>query len=172
MEPVYAILAQAFRYPAPPQLERLQSGLADLPSGKAKKSLTDFVDQIRQLSLGEWEELYTHTLDLSPLVTPYIGFQIWGEGYQRGNFLARLNRAMSDARIDLDGELPDHLVPVLRYLAVTDEPLPDLLEVLQPAIEAMHKALKKSGPGNPYLQLLEAAAQAFQSLPATSGEPK
>ena len=55
---------------------------------------------IAPLSLGEWEELHTRTLDLNPPAAPYVGYQIWGDSYQRGAFLAKMNRALVEAGVD------------------------------------------------------------------------
>jgi nitrate reductase delta subunit len=150
------LLADAFRYPAPGRLEALQEGLAALPTGAAKNHLKDFVEQISSLSLGEWEELYTRTLDLNPPATPYIGYQTWGESYKRGEFMALINREMNALGIDADGELPDHLIPVLLYLGRSPRPVPEVLEILGPSVQRMRHVLHKKDPGNPYLSLFDA----------------
>lgn len=150
----YLLFAESFRYPAPGRLEVIERGLASL-KGDARSGFAAFIKGIQSLSLSEWEELYTRTWDLNPLAAPYLGYQIWGENYQRGNFMASLNRVMLDKGIDADGELPDHLIPVLRYLAVEPDPLPELLENFPSAIERIHKALQKAEPDNPYTRLVE-----------------
>jgi nitrate reductase delta subunit len=155
-----AILAEAFRYPSPDRLEQLEYWTLDLPPGPVKNSLASFLGKALELTLGEWEELYTRTWDLNPLAVPYIGFQLWGEDYRRGNFMARLQAAYREAGVELDGELPDHLVPVLQYLDRANEPLPELLEALPQAVEKMAAALKKSEPENPYLILIESVGNA------------
>jgi nitrate reductase molybdenum cofactor assembly chaperone NarJ/NarW len=157
---IFAYLAEAFRYPAAGRIEWLRSGLARLPEGPVKRGCAVFLQEVGGLSLSQWEELYTHTLDLNPAAAPYIGFQVWGESYQRGNFLSQLNRALCEQGIDLDGELPDHLIAALRYLDVASQPLPELLEALGPAIDKMQAALRKSQPGNPYIDLMETVKQA------------
>jgi nitrate reductase delta subunit len=160
----YALIAEAFCYPAPGRAERLAAGLAELPDSAEKKALASFLKKVRLLSLGDWEELHTRTLDLNPPVAPYIGFQTWGESYQRGVFLSQLNRAMYEAGIDLEGELPDHLIPILRYLGAVAEPLPELVEVLHPAVQRMLVVLRKAEPDNPYIDLLEAVQAVCRSL--------
>jgi nitrate reductase delta subunit len=159
---IFTLLAEAFRYPAPGRLEELEKGWSSLPSGTAQEFVETFIRRIQGMPLGEWEELYTHTFDLSPSTAPYVGFQTWGESYQRGNFMALMNRELSACAIDLDGELPDHLVPVLRYLAVASPLIPELVEILEPAVQRMRLVLAKSGPGNPYLVLLEAVEKALR----------
>ena len=40
--------------------------------------------------------------------------------------MADLNGEMRDAAVPLDGELPDHIAPVLRYMARHEDPFADL----------------------------------------------
>jgi nitrate reductase delta subunit len=74
--------------------------------------------------------------------------------------MADLKRSMSDAAVDLGGELPDHIEPILRYLAVATEPLPDLLEVFVKAVSSMRETLERADRDNPYCELV-AATVAF-----------
>lgn len=60
------------------------------------------------------------------------------------------------ARVDPAGELPDHLIPVLRYLGRAPDPLPELAAVFEPAVQRMLNGLRKADPPNPYVALLEA----------------
>ena len=59
-----------------------------------------FSADIDRLPLGAWEELHTRTLDLNPPAAPYVGYQTWGESYQRGAFLAKMNRALAETGMD------------------------------------------------------------------------
>jgi nitrate reductase molybdenum cofactor assembly chaperone NarJ/NarW len=168
---IFSLLSKAFCYPGPGGFEQLELMSMELPPGPVGDAFQSFLDQIRPLSLGEWEELYTRTWDLSPLSAPYIGFQIWGEDYRRGNFLAQLQRAYRNSAIDTGGELNDHLVPVLAYLAAVEHPIPELVEVFDRAIEKMTSILRKHDESNPYLHLLRAtAAVGLRSPQATGGE--
>jgi nitrate reductase delta subunit len=160
----FGLLAEAFRYPHAGMAAALASAQAALPEGPIQEAYKAFVEQAARLSLGAWEELYTRTLDLNPPAAPYIGYQAWGDTYERGKFMAKLSRALSDAGVDASGELPDHLVPVLRYLGAAAEPLPELAEVFGPALERMSETLCKADPDNPYLHLLAASQALWQSL--------
>ncbi len=164
-------LAEAFRYPAPGLLGILEGNQADITERQIQNSYADFLRQIKALSIEDWEELCTRTLDLSPAVAPYIGFQMWGEGYQRGAFMALMNHALQMEGIETDGELPDHLIPVLRYLEVASDPPADLLEALKPAVKRMRAVLHKADPDNPYNHLLQAVLQSLDRLPAVKERP-
>ncbi len=162
---LFTLLAEAFRYPHPGHLEQLERGLASLPpETPARPHLERFLRAVSALSLDAWEMLYTRTLDLSPLTAPYVGYQQWGENYRRGNFMSQLNAELARLHIPADGELPDHLIPVLRYLAAAETPLPELLENLAPAVDKMRAALRKAEKDNPYLFLFQAAREAAASL--------
>ncbi len=150
------VVALAYRYPGPDSLQVLHSAINDLDDGTVKRHLNRFVADVGQLELGQWEELHTATLDLSPKFVPYVGHVVWGENYRRGEFMADLNAAMKEAGIPLKGELPDHIEPLLRYLALVDEPLDDLIEVFPKAVRTMQDTLSKASPDNPYRALLDA----------------
>jgi len=168
MEPTtrdaYVTLADAFCYPVPGRLDALKRGLAAMPKGAGKDAYAAFLNGIDRLPLGEWEELHTRTLDMNPPAAPYVGYQTWGESYQRGAFMAKMNRALAEAGVETDGELPDHLAPSLRYLAATGNPLPEMIEVLGPALQRMIATLRKAEPDNPYVSLLQAVQAQCQGL--------
>jgi nitrate reductase delta subunit len=159
----YALLAEALRYPAPGRIEILQAGAIEMSEGNLKKSFSAFIAGVQGLSLGEWEELHTRTLDLNPPAAPYLGYQMWGDSYQRGNFMASLNHAFQAEEIDQDGELPDHLIPILRYLDSVSSPLPELVEVLESAVERMLAGLRKADTSNPYTHLLQTILSSFSN---------
>jgi nitrate reductase delta subunit len=150
------VLALGFRYPAPGALEELKEAVERGLSGSPLRNMRRYVRAIEQLTPAEWEELHTRTLDLSPVFVPYVGHMIWGENYRRGEFMADLKREMEIHQIDLGGELPDHVEPVLRYLAVAPEPLPDLALIVGDAVRQMHAAVKAAEPNNPYRHLMAA----------------
>lgn len=160
----FDILAEAFCYPEPGRLQALEAGQDALPAGPVRKAFSAFIDQVQRLDQGEWEELHTRSLDLNPPAAPYVGFQTWGESYQRGTFLSKMNRELMEADVDPGGELPDHLIPVLRYLGGSVDPLPELMDVLEPAIRRMLTVLREVEPANPYGNLLEAVHEMCKDL--------
>ena len=159
------LYAEALRYPEPGHLEFLEEGVLMASPGAERQHVADFLAGVRPLSLGAWEELHTRTLDLNPPAAPYLGFQTWGESYQRGAFLAKMSREVVEGEIDAEGELPDHLIPVLRYLAQAESPLPELVEIFEPSVKRMAASLRQSDPANPYLHLLDGLHSLAKSLP-------
>jgi nitrate reductase delta subunit len=164
MEKLLEALALALDYPLPGRLETLWRLWIECPRSGPKQKLERFLRQVEDLSLEEWEELYTRTLDLTPTTAPYVGFAVYGESYQRGEFLAALTRAFREEGVDPGSELPDHLANVLRYLARAKNPLPELAEILPQALATMHKTLKTLDAKSPYLLVLEAASEAVAGL--------
>lgn len=154
---VATTIAGCLAYPHDGHLDRVLGGVADLQPGTVRSELSRFAAAIRHLSLGEWEELHTRTLDLSPLFVPYVGHVVWGESYKRGAFMAELNREMAAQSVDLGGELPDHLAPILRLLDAGVPPPGELVEVLPGAVARMRRELEKSDAANPYRHVLAAA---------------
>ncbi len=165
---VLELVAECFAYPGPETVNGLRSQVEVLDRGSARSELAAFLEAVARLDLGAWEELHTRTLDLSPLFVPYVGHVIWGENYRRGEFMADLKGEQRRAGVETGGELPDHLAPVLRYLAATDRPLEDLVEVLPDAIDKMERTLRKAEPSNPYRHLLAAAGAAVSETLRTA----
>jgi len=165
----YEAVALALEYPGPGSLEKLKESWEALPGGSVRKHLLRFFGEIEQLSPAGWEELHTRTLDLAPIFAPYVGFVIFGENYQRGEFMAGLKGAQDEAGIDRRGELPDHLEPVMRYLEAVDLPFPGLVEVFAQAVAKMKKTLQEAEADNPYRHVLAAAAEAAERLEVPVG---
>ena len=157
-------VAMAMRYPREGSLERLTNEVAMIVDKATQRAMSNFVAQIGSRSLAEWEELHTATVDLSPKFVPYVGHAVWGENYRRGAFMADLARAMADAGVELHGELPDHLDPILRYIDEVPDPHPDVVEVLPVALMRMSKELRKSDKKNPYRHVLDAAQTVAEEL--------
>ncbi|WP_347708830.1 nitrate reductase [Meiothermus sp. CFH 77666] len=172
MKGLLQTLALAYQYPTAGSTKALWERVNALPKARAKDLLERFLRVISELRLSEREELYTRTLELTPLTAPYIGYAVYGEDYRRGRLMAELNAAYLELGIDTAGEIPDHLIPVLRYLAVADPPLPELLQLLGPALHQIVHTLKTLEPKNPYLMLLEATLEAVKPYTQQAAMPE
>lgn len=151
------VIALALSYPTEDRLVTLREAIDALPKGNAEREMRRFAKAISDRGTSELEEVFTATFDLSPVVAPYVGHLAWGDSYERGAFMAEIQGEMRAVGVDLEGELPDHLGPILRYLATTDEPIESLKPVLVPSVVKMEKTLKKADSKNPYLHVLTAA---------------
>lgn len=163
------VVALGYRYPTPTSAGDLSRAIEAETNPEVQRHMNRFIEAVGSLPLGEWEELHTATLDLDPKFVPYVGHVAWGENYRRGAFMADLVAAMKEADVDLGGELPDHIEPILRYLAATDAPLDDLVEVLPGVIAEMNGVLKTASPDNPYCHLLAATLACAGNRPVTIG---
>jgi nitrate reductase delta subunit len=166
---VLELLAQALRYPAPGRELELRDSL-DGAEGTARRALEDFIGRVAGMELGGWEELYTRTFDLNPPSAPYLGYQMWGDKYQRGELLAELGRRQREAGIDMEGELPDHLVPVLRYLAAVPEPLPGLVQIVTPGLRKVRAGVESLDSTSPYLPVLDATLECTAAVAQPAGD--
>lgn len=86
-------------------------------TGSSQPLLERFARNIEALSATEREELYTHTFDINPTASLEVGWQVYGEQYERGTFLVRMRALLREHGIRESGELPDHLSHVLQLLA-------------------------------------------------------
>ncbi|MBF6593456.1 MAG: nitrate reductase [Thermaceae bacterium] len=171
MNELLQTLALAYQYPTPGSTKALWERLEGLPHSQAKATFEGFLRTFSELTLAEREELHTRTLDLAPLTAPNIGYAVYGEDYRRGRFMAALSREYAALEVDTAGEIPDHLIPVLHYLAVAAEPLPELLQLLEPALGQIRHTLQTLEPKNLYLKLLEATQEALAPLAQASKSP-
>lgn len=160
IERVYELLAQTIEYPTPVLRDQAQECAAALEAHHphAARAMKPFVAFTETAPLAAQEELYTATFDMRPVCFPYLGFQLFGESYKRGEFLVALSARCREAGFDAGSELPDHLGAVLRYLAHTsDEDL--VTEGLVPALQRMIDQLE----GNPYRAAMQAILAVFRA---------
>lgn len=76
---------------------------------------------LEQTPPGRVEEVYTAIFDLDVSRSPYAGYHLFGETYQRSLFLIGLKEWFAAAHFNSGQELPDHLAVLLRFLALCDE---------------------------------------------------
>jgi len=157
---VYELLAPTVEYPTPalPDQVRDCADALRMHHSRAARAMKQFSVYAEATPLAAQEELYTATFELKPLCFPYIGFQLFGETYKRGEFLAALSARYRESGYNVGPELPDHLGAVLRYLARTsDEDL--VAEGLVPALRRMVDQLE----GNPYRDAMQAILAVFRA---------
>ncbi|HEY7536671.1 MAG TPA: nitrate reductase molybdenum cofactor assembly chaperone [Gaiellaceae bacterium] len=179
--PVLALLAALLAYPDDAvrarALEAARLVAEDAP--EAAELLERFAADVEALPPGRLEELYSAAFDLDTLSVaeatcyPYVGHHLFGESYRRSRFMVGLLERYRADGFEVDGgELPDHLLVMLRFLA--RDPDPDVAEeivgeALLPALGRMTcdgDAEELEGPGGRrmYLRLLEAVRRVLGDL--------
>ena len=117
--------------------------------------LDPLAGHIDSSSESELEELFTRTFDINPQCTLELGWQLYGEDYNRGAFLVRMRELMREKGVEEGTELPDHLMHVLPVLGrMEPEEAGDFS--LRFALPAVNKMLEGfSDNANPFRSALE-----------------
>ena len=132
--------------------------------------LESFYHATEQRRLEQLQELYTTTFDMQPVCYPYLGYQLFGESYKRGAFMAQLNEAYHALGYSAGKELPDQLSVILRFLSLdADNRQGDFCQTLvneglKPALEKMLKTFGEQSE-NPYFGLLTALQSFLIQIP-------
>ena len=126
--------------------------------------------------LGELQEAYTLAFDLDslsesePTCYPYVGHHLFDENHKRSAFILGLLERYRAHSFDGDaGDLPDHLVVVLRFVATCDDDelvAETVDEALLPALARMLGTVGSAEPVNGrqrYQQVLHALALALRA---------
>jgi nitrate reductase delta subunit len=111
-------LAALLRYPDESYFRSAQicqGALRGVPSD-ILALLENFCRRISSLSTEELQELFTQTFDLNPVCSLEVGWHLFGEQYERGEFLVRMRQQMRRFGVAESTELPDHLTHVLSVL--------------------------------------------------------
>ena len=124
--------------------------------------------------LGELQEAYTLAFDLDslsesePTCYPYVGHHLFAENHKRSAFILGLLERYRAHGFDGDaGDLPDHLVVLLRFVAMCDDEelvAETVDEALLPALARMRGTIGDAEPVNGrqrYQQVVSALALAL-----------
>jgi nitrate reductase delta subunit len=151
------LLGSLLEYPRAGYKIRLEESLRvlalDHPSGY--ELLRPFYEYVREMSIEELEELYTRTFDINPVCSLEVGWQLFGEEYERGAFLVRMRNLLGDCGVRESTELPDHLTHVLAVLErLSGENARELAgQAVLPSLEKMIGGLE--GKDNPFESVLK-----------------
>jgi nitrate reductase delta subunit len=83
---------------------------------EAAMPLGEFLDKTRGFSLEDLQELYAATFDLDPACSLEVGWHLFGENYERGEFLVKMRGELRRLGVAESTELPDHLTHALAAL--------------------------------------------------------
>jgi len=120
-------------------------------------ALGEFLEQTRSFSVEGLQELYAATFDLDPACSLEVGWHLFGENYERGEFLVKMRGELRRLGVAESTELPDHLAHALAALGHMEpqEAADFATACLFPALDKMRAALK--GKSNPFENVLLAA---------------
>lgn len=154
---IYDRMAELLTYPdAKRPLVAVAGEACALAPAPASELLAAFVQDIRALSTEELQERFVATFELNPACSLEVGWHLYGENYERGEFLVKMRQEMRRLGVAESSELPDHITHVLPVLGrfAPDEAAVFAAEYVYPALKKMRPGLE--GKENPYGKVLAA----------------
>lgn len=134
----------------------------ELPA--AAVAIGQFGSFVEQHTAEQIEEAYVSAFEINASCALEIGWQLFGEDYDRGMLLVRLREELRRFGISETTELPDHLSHVLPLISVMPEP--EAKRFVQacviPAVQKMREAIEKTD--SPYRFVLIALSVMLQSV--------
>jgi len=114
----------------------------------------ELAEQFRYPDDSAGQELYVQSFEFNPACTLEIGWHLFGENYERGEFLVRMREELRRHGILETTELPDHLTHMLLLIdRMEHEEAAELAGLsLLPALAKIQDAIK----GNSYESLIAA----------------
>jgi nitrate reductase delta subunit len=131
---------------------------------EAAEEVARFGAFVEQHDQRELEEAYTAAFEINPACALEIGWQLFGEDYDRGLLLVRLRQELRAHGLPESTELPDHLTHVLPLIgAMSEDEAQRFVEAcVIPAVVKMRDAFAESE--NPYGAVLRALTLVLQSV--------
>ena len=116
---MYDLLAKILSYPARDYLAIVREfqPMAQELFPEKPGLLDTFVYYVETTSGPEIEEYFTRSFDLSPVCCLEVGWHLFGENYERGEFLVRMREQLRRHGVSETSDLPDHLGRLLLLLA-------------------------------------------------------
>jgi len=107
------------------------------------------------------QEFYVQTFEFNPACTLEIGWHLFGENYERGEFLVRMREQLRRHKIAESTELPDHLTHVLLLIACMehDEAAQLAGEFILPALAKIRTAIH----GNAYETVIASIVEKLEA---------
>jgi nitrate reductase delta subunit len=177
LQAIYRLFAQLLTYPSPDLLPAIHDCQRQLTTDypEAATAINQFQDAIANLSLEHLEEIYTSTFDINPVCFPYPGFHLFGENFNRADFLVKLKQKYQAHGFTApENELADHLPVMLEFLSTLD---PDAVlakelveDCLLPALEKMTAGFTSDSPYAAVVRsLLNVLQSSYQPVPVAVG---
>ncbi len=127
----------------------------------------ELADQLRYPDDPAMQELYVQAFEFNPACTLEIGWHLFGENYERGEFMVRMREQLRRYGIAESTELPDHLTHLLLLIGCMDytEGAELAGQYVLPALGKIKDALKEHIYG-PVIAGIEAKLEAdFPNAP-------
>jgi len=160
----FELLAALLRYPTEGYTSEVARSCTVLANDDSEIGLLfrDFVQKTHSLSLEDLQVLYTTTFDLDPVCSLEVGWHLFGENYERGEFLVRMRGELRRLGVKESTELPDHLSHALEALGrmEPDEAADFAASCLFPALDKMIAGMK--GKSNPFESVLIATTRLLE----------
>ena len=124
----------------------------------AEQAMAAFAAFVGETPVTGMQEAFTQTFDLNPVCALEVGWQLFGEEYERGGFLVETRDLLRQHGIDEGSELPDHLASLLAVLPHLPEEHARQLATgaLVPAVRKMAAAIEASAsPFCPVIQTID-----------------
>jgi nitrate reductase assembly molybdenum cofactor insertion protein NarJ len=132
---------------------------ADDVDGVAAADVRAFAAWVGATPVTGLQEAFTQTFDLNPVCALEVGWQLFGEEYERGAFLVHARQLLREHGIAEGGELPDHLSSMLALLPRLPSGHANQMaaDALVPAVGKMTAAIE--GAPSPFRPLIRAIAR-------------
>lgn len=167
------LLARLLGYPGTdyPMAARAAQQLLSEEFPEQTGHLDRFSSYVQGAPPEELEELFTRTFDLNPVCCLEVGWQLYGEDYNRGNFMVRMRQQIRAHGLAESIELPDHLANLLPLLGrlEPEDAGPLCASSVLPALIKMQEGL--AGRGNPYEELLFVLRELVEQMAAEYPKP-
>ncbi len=163
-------LARLLSYPEQLYKEKSLEFINTLTTGSQESEMLDsFHDYVASAELYQIEELFTSTFDMNKTACLELGWHLYGEDYQRGEFLVKMRGALEEYQINESVELPDHISHCLLLLANLDDEEAHIFatEYISKALTFILNGFDKE---NPYHGLLMCLQSMLQKIYTSSTE--
>ncbi len=173
---VLQLFADMLDYPQKNMVQHVREceALVSTTSPEAAALLRQFRHFLEETPDGQLEEIYTGIFDLDAACHPYVGYQLFGDSYERSVFLLELKKRYRSCGFEAsENELPDRLSVLLRFLSMSGDGRPSqeiIDEGLVPALDKMARGAEEETEeripraSDPYRQVLQALRSVLEQL--------
>ena len=143
---IFDDLAMIFEYPCDEMFPVLSSLIIKFSSQpllqyqSINKKLQIYFDYFSKNNLGKIEEDYVSTFEMNTKYILYIGHILFGENYERSNYISYLNELYQENEFVIkNNELPDHVSVILKFFSINDVPLKNKKPLFQDFIKTFER---------------------------------